>query len=170
MFNGNRQQVDKTTNQLSILYFERYTFDLDTSKAAQPIRYREARERGLSELFHPERDPDLSRIDYGKFRVEGHRRLVSPWYCLAYTMIGLACLISGSFSRRTQTRRIVLAVVLVVVVQVAMLGLDNVSAKENDWIPMMYVNVLVPILAGFGVTLRPPRRRVAPAPTALAGT
>ncbi len=170
MFNGNRQHVDKATNRLSILYFERYTFDLETRRGAAPARYREARERDLDELFDPGKDPTLSRTDYGKFKVEGHRRLVSPWYCLAYIMIGLACLISGSFSRRTQSRRVVLAVVTVVAVQVAMLGLDNVSAKENDWIPLMYVNVLVPILAGFAITLRPPRRRVAPAPTAVAGT
>ena len=36
MFNGNRQVVDKNTMKMSILYFDRYTFDLESSRKAIP--------------------------------------------------------------------------------------------------------------------------------------
>jgi len=45
MFNGSRQSVDSKTHQLSILYFDRTTYDLEATPYKNEIRYREARER-----------------------------------------------------------------------------------------------------------------------------
>ena len=159
MFNGNRHEVDEQTKQMSILYFDRSTLDFDVAKNRDPDRYREARERTLDELFHLERDPRLSKKDYGKFTVEAHKRLVSPLSALGFTLVGMACLISGSFSRRAQTRRVVLAVIIVVLLILASLGLDNASARRLELIPLMYVNAIIPIIGGFVFMLRSPRRR-----------
>jgi len=52
MFNGSRQDFDKTTKQLSILYFDRYVFELEAPKGAGQVRYREPRERSMSELIN----------------------------------------------------------------------------------------------------------------------
>lgn len=159
MYNGNRQEIDKSTNNLSILYFDSYTFDLPSPKKDMGVRHREAAERGVGELLAIERDKTLDPRNYGKFRVEGHKRLVSPLFSLGFTLIGLACLISGSVSRRGQTRRISLSVAIVVVVQAAALGLDNVVAKNLDLVPLMYANAALPIVGGFLVMLSPPWRR-----------
>ena len=172
MFKGNRQHVDKKTNKLSVLYFERYTFELDSAKKDAGERYREARERMIGELFDIENDRTLNPKDFGKFRMEGHKRLVSPLFALGFTLIGLACLISGSVNRRGQTRRISLGVAIVVVVQGAALGLENVSARNPDLVPLMYANAILPILGGYVVMLRPPwrRRTLADEPGTDAGT
>jgi len=166
MFNGNRQAVDKDTNKLSILYFDRYVFDLATTRDAINARYREPRERTLDELFNIDKvDPELHPKEYGKFIIEGHKRLVSPLAALAYTLVGLACLISGGFSRRTQTRQVSLAIAIMVALQGSALGLENLAAKNLSAVPLMYVHAVVPIvLAHFFMTRLQWRRRHAARP------
>ncbi|MFQ5617570.1 MAG: LPS export ABC transporter permease LptF [Rhodospirillales bacterium] len=163
MFRGNRQEVDKETNQLSILYFDRYIFDFGATGNEGIIRYRNARERTLDELFNLDRDKNLNRKDFGKFTVEGHRRLVSPLRALAFALVGLACLISGAFGGRPLTRRVIVAVGIVVGLQAATLGLENMVARNLQLIPLMYVNAIFPVLAGYLVIVRSPRRRASPA-------
>ena len=55
MVNGNRQQFDADTRKLSLLTFDSYTLDLDTLHDAPVVRFREAQERFLDELFSPPR-------------------------------------------------------------------------------------------------------------------
>jgi lipopolysaccharide export system permease protein len=84
MVNGNRQEVDREGGQVSLLYFDQYTLDLGAITAAPGIRWREAGERYLPELFNPGTGPDDVR-NFDKLRAEGHRRLVTPFYALALT-------------------------------------------------------------------------------------
>ena len=163
MFRGNRQEVDKETHQLSILYFERYIFDFGATGNEGIIRYRNARERTLEELFNLDKDKTLNRKDFGKFTVEGHRRLVSPLRALAFALVGLACLMSGAFGGRPLTRRVILAVSIAVGLQAATLGLENMVARNLELVPLMYVNAIFPVLAGYVLMVRPPRRRASPA-------
>jgi lipopolysaccharide export system permease protein len=160
MFNGNRQAVDPETNKLSILYFDRYVFDLATTRSAAEDRFREPRERGLRELFNIGTvDPELEPKEHGKFIVEGHKRLASPLAALAYTLIGLACLISGGFSRRTQTRQVSLAIAMIVVLQGSALGLESLAAKNLSVVPLLYLHAIAPIVLGYFFMVRLQWRR-----------
>src|SRR6201993_827363 len=60
MVNGNRQQFDPASRKLSLLTFERYTLDLGAWSDAPVVRFREAQERFLGELFTPPMDADAS--------------------------------------------------------------------------------------------------------------
>jgi len=160
MFEGNRQAIDKATNKLSILYFDRYVFDLATTSTAAEVRYREPRERNLHDLLNIKTlGEDLDPRDFGKFIVEGHKRLTSPLAALGFTLIGLACLISGSFSRRTQTRQVVLAIALMVALQGSALGLENLIAKNLALTPLLYVHAILPIVLGYVFMVRTQRYR-----------
>ncbi len=159
MYNGNRQEVDPETNQFSILYFDRFIFELESSSGNAEDRFRESRERTVYELFHLEEDTDLDPRNIGKFTVEGHKRLISPVSALGYALVGLAILISGSFSRRTQSKRIVLAAVIVIALQAAMLALENATAKNLSLVPMLYVLGLLPVILGYIVMLHTPKTR-----------
>ena len=160
LFDGNRQTVDKTTHKLSILYFDRYVFDLAKATEAIGTRYREPRERDLYELLNIEKFAEgMAAKEFGKFIVEGHKRLVSPLAALAYILVGLACLISSNFSRRTQTRQVSVAIALMVALQGSALGLDNLVTKNLTLVPLLYVHGLAPILAGFFFISHPLRRR-----------
>ncbi len=151
LFDGNRQEVDQQTRQLSVLYFDRYTFDIEPSRGSggEDIRYREPRERTLRELFGVRNDPQVEPREHGRFIVEGHKRLAQPFSAVGFALIALACLISGPFSRRAQTQRVVLAVALMIASQTAAMGIEGIAAKRLYLAPLIYLNALLPIVAGY---------------------
>lgn len=159
MYNGNRQEVDPETNQFSILYFDRNIFEIESSSSNVGNRFREARERTVYELFNLEDDPDVGPENYGKFTVEGHKRLISPVSALGYALVGLAILISGSFSRRTQSKRIMLASIIVVALLGVMIALENAAAKNLSLVPMLYVLGLLPVVGGYVYMIHTPKTR-----------
>ncbi|MDP6786145.1 MAG: LPS export ABC transporter permease LptF [Rhodospirillales bacterium] len=158
MFEGNRQERDKKTNKFSILYFDRYTIELDKSEDQAAVRYREPRERTLAELFGIEKDSLMDPRNYGKFVVEAHKRLIWPLFAACFTLIGLACLISGGISRQGQSGRIALAAAIVILFVAMALGLANVSAKSLELIPLMYIGTVLPMILGYVFMLRRPWR------------
>ena len=97
--------------------------------------------------------------EFGKFTVEGHKRLVSPLTNLGFTLIALACLISGGFSRRTQSHRVALAIIIMVSLQGSALGLENMIAKNLSLVPLLYLHGILPIILGYAFMVYHPRRR-----------
>ena len=162
MFNGNRQGVNKKTNRFSILYFDRYVFNFGNKSSQGVIRYREARERPLIELLTVRENPSVNPKTHGKFLVEAHKRLVSPILIFGFALVGLACLLSGSFSRQTQTYRTVIAVLIVIALQATSMGLENISARNTVLMPLLYVNALLPVALAYIIMILPPRSRELP--------
>lgn len=159
MFDGNRQVVNPQTNKLSVLYFDRHVLEIDRQRGAGMERHIEARERHLPDLFNAASDDKVAAQDVGKFIIEAHKRLVSPLQALALTFIALACLISGSFSRRMQTNRILVSVGLMVFVLLSALGLENVSAKNLRFTPAIYLHMIVTLILGLWFMVRLPKFR-----------
>ena len=149
MVNGNRQEVREDDGRLSLLYFDRYTFDLSALNKTEIDLWREPRERFLHELFFsPE---EASKIyNYRELRMEGISRLSSPLLYLAFTAIGLALLLGGDFNRRGQFLRILTAVCCVTAIQVVVLSIKNLGEKTPALEPVMY---LVPIIATIGFVI-----------------
>lgn len=166
MFKGNRQEVDKTTNKLSILYFDRWVYNLALG-GPQGQRWREPRERTLDELFDtPNQANIIGPQNVGKFIVEAHRRLIAPMLCLSFTIIGLCSLLTGNFGRRTQTARVLAAVGAMVVLQGIILATENVVAKNTDLIPLLYAAVLFPLPIAWFIMVRAPSASPTTAPQA----
>jgi lipopolysaccharide export system permease protein len=149
LFNGSRQEVDAQNHSLSILYFERYAFELDDSRDDTVERHRDARERRLGELLDVRNDPAIEPRDHGRFLVAAHHRLTAPLSVLAYTLIALACLLTGGFRRGSQAPLNVVAIAVVVFLGLAALGVENIAARQPRLVPLMYVFALVPaVVAG----------------------
>ncbi|MDJ0947840.1 MAG: LPS export ABC transporter permease LptF [Alphaproteobacteria bacterium] len=168
---GLRQEVDRKTGRTTMLSFERNTVDLSIFSRAGQRSYREPAERFLHELFWPG-DSRSEQHYRDKLRAEGHQRLVSPLLSLTFTLICLAALLSGDFDRKGQTRRVLTALALVVLIQAASFGLFNLAAKEPLVTPLMYLNAIAPGLAAFFVLVKDPgwltRRRMRDTPAAAA--
>ncbi len=142
MVNGNRQEVDREGGQVSLLYFDQYTLDLGAITAAPGIRWREAGERYLPELFSPGTGPDDVR-NFDKLRAEGHRRLVTPFYALALTLIALAGVISGEFKRRGRWPRLVAAGAGAIGFEFVALALGPAVTALPALAPLFYIHVIV---------------------------
>ncbi|MGJ3259426.1 MAG: LPS export ABC transporter permease LptF [Rhodospirillales bacterium] len=156
MYNGNRQTVGENA-KLSILYFDRYVFEVPTTTESMADRFREPRERSMSELINLKDAEGINDHDWGKYKVELHKRIVSPLLGVGYAMVGLACLLYGPITRRSQTMRIVTAVSVMIALQSAALGLENIIAKSLYLMPLLYALAAAPILAGTIMLLRHPR-------------
>jgi lipopolysaccharide export system permease protein len=151
MVNGNRQQFDTETRKLSLLTFESYTLDLDTLHDAPVVRFREPQERFIDELFFPPKDVDGS-LRQG-FVVEAHQRILVPLSAFSFSLIPLACLLPGELNRRGQLKRILLAIGLAFLFELADLGVNNIASRSGAAIPLMYVADLLPLVLGFGILL-----------------
>jgi len=151
MLNGNRQQFDPQTHKLSVLTFQRYTLDLESMQDAPVVRFRGAQERFLGELLFP--PAGLDALVRRSFIMEAHQRLLIPLSALSFSLIPLACLLPGEFSRRGQAKRVIVALGAAFLFQVSSLGVNDLAARFNEAIPLMYVVDLLPFAVGLTILL-----------------
>jgi len=152
MVNGNRQQFNPDSRKLSLLTFESYTLDLDAWRDAPVVRFREAQERFLGELFAPPADADASLR--AVFLAEAHQRILVPLSAFSFSLIPLACLLPGELNRRGQLKRVLLAIGLAFAFQMLDLGVNNLALRSPAAIPLMYAVDLLPLVLGFGILVR----------------
>ena len=159
MVNGNRQEVQADDGRLSLLYFDRYTFDLKNIQKEITQYWREPRERFLHELFHFGQDPSKVHA-YHQLRMEGYFRLATPLLYLTYAVIGLAMLLGGDFNRRGQLLRISIAVLSVLLVQVSALGAKSLGEKIPELAVALFAVQIVVIVVFLTMlaSSRPKRR------------
>jgi len=157
MENGNRQEVDPGTGRFSLLYFDRYTVEFNEFGETVKQRWREPKERFLPELLFPDDDRRNQRYRQ-ELIAEGHQRLVSPLYTLAFVLIGMAALLAGEFNRRGQAKRILAAIACVAALEGISLTLHDLASRSVLAIPAMYAAVLLAAGISLYVLLhRPPR-------------
>lgn len=167
LVNGNRQVVDRMTKRLSLLYFERYTVEINAERAQVENRWHEPRERFLGALFFPDDSPADRRYRL-QIIAEGHNRLSSPLLALAFTMVAVAALLHGDFNRRGQSMRIVAACVAVLALQAASMGIVSMGSRSSSAHVAMYVLPIVTIIASLWVMVYRRRRPSAVAPAVAA--
>jgi lipopolysaccharide export system permease protein len=151
MVNGDRQQFDPQTRKLSVLTFERYTLDLDSLQDAPVVRFRGPQERFLSGLLFP--PAGLDPLVRKSFTLELHQRLLVPLSVLSFSLIPLACLLPGEFSRRGQVKRVIMAIAAAFFYETASLGVNDLAARFDEAIPLMYVVDLLPFAVGLTILL-----------------
>lgn len=148
VYDGSRQDFDPKTGALGRLDFERYTIDLPDSAGAVRQRWQEPNERTFAELLTPNTNIKRDMENKHNFLIEAHRRIVSPFLALSFTILALVCLLLGPTNRRGQTRRIILAVAGVILIQGLYLGTYNLAVKNIWGLGLMYLLVFGPMLGG----------------------
>jgi lipopolysaccharide export system permease protein len=145
LITGSRQQVDENNGSLTLLYFDRYNFDLSTVQPSPNNRWREPRERFLTELFFSE-DKDNKVPYFHKLRMEGHHRISLTLLPTAFVLTALAFLLGGGFNRRGQLYRIMSAISVVVLIEIAQVGAKNLGEKTQGLFILMYLAPLIPAI------------------------
>jgi lipopolysaccharide export system permease protein len=124
-----------------VLSFDKYTLDLAGGRDAPELRDRQPDELFLHELlFRRTRPGDTSRL------IEAHLRLINPLTALAFSMIPVACLLTGEFNRRGQTQRVLLAIALAFAFETLDIGFKNLAGRTTAAVPFLYLNVFAPML------------------------
>ncbi|EDP65996.1 Predicted permease [alpha proteobacterium BAL199] len=163
MANGSRQERDVETGRVSVLYFDRYTIDLGAMREEVQRTIRDQNELFIDDLLHPtEQITDPKNFD--EYIAEGHQRLTSPLLALSLTAIGVAVLLSGEFSRRGQTIRIITAVLLAGCAEAMGLGSKYLVVRYPSMVPIMWFAVIVPFLLALASMTQRRLKRRGPAP------
>ena len=148
VYNGSRQEYDPETGALGRLDFERYSLDLPE---AGPVRqrWREPDERTLSELLNPGPEIRDNPKRARDFKVEAHRRVVSPFLAITFALTALCCLLLGPTNRRGLGWRIVSASACVIVLQGLYLVSYNLAKEGSLGLVLMYVLVFAPMVMSY---------------------
>ncbi len=149
VYDGSRQEYNEKTGALNRLDFQQYSIDLPESGPVRQ-RWREPDERTLYELLFFDKSNPLDMQKRYDFLVEAHRRVISPFLAVTFTVLPLCCLLLGATNRRGLGRRILMASVAVTMIQGLYLVIYNVAKENVAGIYLMYVLVFVPlVLCGY---------------------
>ena len=158
-FNGSRQEIDRKTGRLTLVYFDRSTIDLNLP--AVPKRLRSRRERTLDELLNPSIE-EVGQAHAAKHRAEGHFRLASGLMPGAVAAVALVCLLLGGVNRHGQSFRPALAGALAFGLLVGAFAVKAAVAKLPGLAGFQYAVGAAPILAGLALLAMGGRRRPPP--------
>jgi lipopolysaccharide export system permease protein len=156
---GSRQEFDPEKETLKRLNFNRYTIELPDSETVR-VRWQEPDERTLYDLLNPDMNVQRDVESLRDFKIELHRRFISPIFAVTFTMIACAFLLIGTMDRRGQMRRILMSVGVVVIVQGLYIASYNLARQHDVGIVLMWFLAFVPLivsalaLSGFAEKLR----------------
>ncbi|HTO39566.1 MAG TPA: LPS export ABC transporter permease LptF [Rhizomicrobium sp.] len=166
MSKGTIEQSDAGGARLSMLRFDRYVFDLDQFASPQRFTERAASERFLPELFWPQ-SAHLTERARAIYLAEGHNRLASPLYCIAFALIALAAVTRGRRGRGANALRLTIASLLAVGLRIAGYGLQGFAANHPlanvllYLVPLLGAAAALAVLMGFDPEEIVQRRRAA---------
>ncbi|MBW8815897.1 MAG: LPS export ABC transporter permease LptF [Caulobacterales bacterium] len=139
--NGSNQELSKS-GVLNFLTFNSYTFDLGPMSNSDELVHYKPSDRYLHELFFPDLQQDWERRNRRELLAEGHARLASPLYNIAFMAMALAAIIGGGFSRLGYGRRI--ATVAALAALVRLIGFQA-QAAANDSVWLNTLQYVVPL-------------------------
>ncbi|MDX1737897.1 MAG: LptF/LptG family permease [Alphaproteobacteria bacterium] len=149
VYNGNQQVL--RDGELHLLSFAKSTLDIGLTKEQNLLRWREPNERLLPDLFFPDPNNPNDRQYFSKLIAEGHARLVLPAFCLILPLIAIASLLSGSHSRRGESKKVMTAIILMLSFLIIHIWLTSAAGKSPTLLPIMYVNAAIPFVGSLYV-------------------
>ncbi len=145
LVNGIRQEINNKTLQFSSLSFDKYSVDFGASQSKKR-RHDSVRSKTLSELLNAAHNPNLTPSEARRYIVEGHRRLLNPFYNFVLALLACTGLLVGNFNRRGQGKIISVSILLMVFIEANDLILGNLSAKNLYFLMLYYANVVLPTI------------------------
>jgi lipopolysaccharide export system permease protein len=129
---------------LNFLSFDEYTFDLSPLVNSEELVHYKPSDRYLHELFFPDLQQDWERRNRLSLLAEGHARLATPLYNIAFMALALSAIIGGGFSRLGYGRRI--AMMSGVAALTRIVGfVVQAACEENAWLNIL--QYAVPLFA-----------------------
>lgn len=135
MRHGSNQEFS-ATGVLNYLTFDELPFDLTELTSTNELVHYKPSDRYLHELFFPDLQQDWERRNRLALLAEGHARLATPLYNIAFMALAVAGIIGGGFNRMGYGRRI--AVVSAAAAISRILGfIVQAGCEESAWLNVM---------------------------------
>jgi lipopolysaccharide export system permease protein len=163
LLNGTRQQIERSppppgsppgtppVERLNVLSFAENTVDLTHAARTTEDRYRNAQERSLSELLHPDPAENIPPRDLRRFKAEAMQRLTNPINALGFCLVALATVLSGQFRRHGGGFHLFIGIAIMVGLLALGLMANNLGARDNALLPLVWLNTLAPLAASLWV-------------------
>ena len=147
MVDGTIQYLPGTSNQLSTVHFDQFSYDLNDMLAAPVAATRTPFQRFLPELLWPTENMLASgRWDKADYLAEANHKLAMPISALVLPLISLGAILAGGFRRGGFMGRVMGAVVLGLFVQ-AGLGMTKSIVQSNAALfPIIYLPALIGLI------------------------
>jgi lipopolysaccharide export system permease protein len=143
MRTGSMQEFSRR-GALNFLTFEEYVFDLSPlTESSERVHYK-ASDRYPHELFFPDLAQPWEQQNRKGLLAEGHARIATPLYNVAFMAMALAAILGGGYSRLGYGRRIALMAALATVARVV--GFV-VQAASEDQVWLNAAQYAVPLFA-----------------------
>lgn len=143
VFDGSRQEFDPVKSTVKRLDFDRYTIDMPQDSKPVSARRLEADELTLPQLLN-DKETRTNRGLKREYRVEIQKRFITPLLIPAFTLLGLAFLLTGAYHRRGQSQKILLAAAVIVSVQILFLSSYNIAKNSSNGLALMLLSVMIP--------------------------
>lgn len=140
--NGSNQQLSRR-GVLNYLTFRSYTFDLSSLTNSSELIHYKPSDRFMHELFFPDLQQDWERRNRLSLLSEGHARLATPLYNIAFMALALWAILGGGFSRLGYGRRIAAMGATAALVRIAGFQVEA-AAEDSAWLNLL--QYAVPLL------------------------
>jgi lipopolysaccharide export system permease protein len=137
--------------RLNVLSFAENSVDLTHASRPSEDRYRNAQERSLSELINPDPAEHIPTRDLRRFKAEAMQRLANPINALGFCLVALATVLSGQFRRHGGGFHLFIGIAIMVGLLALGLMANNLGARDNALLPLVWLNTLAPLAASLWV-------------------
>jgi lipopolysaccharide export system permease protein len=121
---------------LNYLTFDEYAFDLAALASSDELVHYKPSDRYLHELFFPDLTQGWEQRNRLSLLAEGHARIATPLYNIAFMAMALSAIIGGGFSRMGYGRRIAATASLAAVVRI--LGfVVQAGCEDSAWLNIL---------------------------------
>jgi lipopolysaccharide export system permease protein len=153
MQKGSNQEFSEK-GVLNYLTFDEYIFDLAPLSTSDELVHFKPSDRFPHELFFPDLTQAWEKRNRLSLLAEGHARIASPLYNIAFMALALSAIIGGGFSRLGYGRRI--AGMAAAAALVRILGfVVQAAAEDNAWLNLLqYAVPLAAIYFGLRAIFR----------------
>lgn len=152
------QQLD-ANQQLSVLEFDQYMFDLTDFMKEDSELVLKASDKFLHELIFIDRKNYFENKEADGFLAEANARLTSPMLNIVMALLAIYAVLGGDFSRQGYGRRIGIATGAAILVLVTHLALQSAAADDPSlnialWaVPLVIAGLLAWIYFGRGARI-----------------
>ncbi|MGQ4272788.1 LptF/LptG family permease [Terrihabitans sp. B22-R8] len=135
---GSLQRKAAGSEEVSIVVFETYAFDLAPLASQDTVLAYRPRERRLMELLMPSEEAQKSPAELGRIRAELHERITNPLYPVVFVVIAFAALGRTRSNRQGRFTAIAGGILAILAVRVVGLALINVTTSSALAPPALY--------------------------------
>ncbi|MEM9707012.1 MAG: LptF/LptG family permease [Pseudomonadota bacterium] len=161
MARGTIQRFPEGDEEVSFVRFEETAVNVSSFDQGPGEFQLELTERYLSELLNPDMSREWDRDNAARLIAEGHNRLASPIYSIAYSLLALYALVGGAYNRRGYAMRIAVACAAAGVMRILGFVAQGVEGGAASHALQYAIPIGASIALAIALTTwrRPPKRR-----------